>query len=122
MAIPNDMTSAVQVYVQKQSNDAVTEPTNGSWIAAYCLHLGINEPSNGSWLQALCEFRSVREPKNGSWVQALAVDYHSLTAPLDNSWWIALANVPGGAPTPPPFVWSTNTRNWETETRTWSLT
>ncbi len=38
---------------------------------------------------------------------------------------VSEAPVRQSAPTPPPvvpFVWSTNTNNWESETRTWSLT
>ena len=120
MAIPNDMTLAVQVYVETQSGGAVTEPLNGSWLQAYCNHLGVTQPVNMSWLQALCVHFGVTAPINASWVQALA-NYYSITQPLDNSWWVALANA-GGAPPVVPFVWSTNTNNWEAETRTWSLT
>ena len=119
MAITSNMTSAVQEYVYVQSSGAVTEPTGGSWIAAYCLYLGVTSPSNGSWLQALCEYRSITSPSNGSWVQALAESY-GITTPINDSWWMALADI-GGAPVVP-FIWSTNTNNWEAETRTWSLT
>ena len=42
-----------QIYVENQTAGAVTEPTGGSWISAYCLHLGITEPVNGTWWGAL---------------------------------------------------------------------
>lgn len=118
MAITSDMTSAVQEYVQVQSLGAVTEPTGGSWIAAYCLYLGVTAPVNGSWLQALCNDRGITAPSNGSWVQALAEDY-GITTPINNSWWMALANL-GAGPTPPPFIWNLNSNNWEAETRVWA--
>lgn len=120
MAISNDITSAVQEYVQTQSGGAVTEPVNGSWLAAYCLHLGVTQPVGNSWLQALCQHFGVTAPVNGSWVIALA-SYYSLTQPLNNSWWFALANL-GGAPPVVPFTWSGNTNNWEAETRVWETT
>lgn len=78
MAIPSDMTSAVQVYVERQSGGAVTEPLNGSWLQAYCNHLGVTQPVNMSWLQALCQHFGVTAPVNASWVQALA-NYYSIT-------------------------------------------
>jgi hypothetical protein len=117
MAIPNDITSAVQVYVETQSGGAVTEPKNGSWLAAYCLHLGVTQPVNGSWLQALCNNFGITQPLHGSWVIALA-NYYSITTPLNNSWWFALADA-GGAPPVVPFTWVGNTNNWEAETRVW---
>lgn len=119
MAITSDMTSAVQEYVNVQSLGVVIEPVGGSWIAAYCLYLGVTAPSNGSWLQALCEFRGITAPSNGSWVQALAESY-AITAPINGSWWMALADL--GAGPIAPFVWELNTNNWEAEVRTWSLT
>ena len=120
MAIPNNMTSAVQTYVECASGGAVTEPLNGSWLQAYANFLGVTSPSNMSWLQAVCEHFGVTAPVNASWVQALAL-YYGIVEPQDNSWWIALAEHACGAPVIP-FIWSTNTTNWETETRTWSLT
>lgn len=117
MAITSDMTSAIQEYVEVQSSGAVTEPTGGSWIAAYCLYLGVTSPSNGSWLQALCESRGITAPSNGSWVEALAESY-GITTPVNNSWWMALADIGGGVS----FQWDLNSNQWQTETRTWSLT
>ena len=49
MAIPNNMTSAVQTYVECASGGAVTEPLNGSWLQAYANFLGVTSPSNMSW-------------------------------------------------------------------------
>ena len=96
MALPDNITSAIQVYVQNQSNGAITAPVNGSWIQAYCEYLGVTSPSNASWLQALCEHFGITSPVNGSWVEALA-GYYSITTPYPyGSWWMALADAPAG--------------------------
>ena len=118
MAITSNMTSAVQEYVYVQSSGAVTEPTGGSWIAAYCLYLGVTTPSNGSWLQALCEYRGITSPSNGSWVQALAESY-GITLPLNGSWWMALAD--GAAPALG-CEWGQATATFGQDTRLWSAT
>ena len=96
MALPNNITSAIQVYVQNQSNGVITAPVNGSWIQAYCEYLGVTSPSNDSWLQALCEHFGITSPVNGSWVQALA-NHYSITTPYPyGTWWMALADAPAG--------------------------
>jgi hypothetical protein len=115
--IPTDITSAVQVYVQTQSGGAVTEPSNGSWIQAYCEYLGSGTRVGTSWVQTLCFHFGVTSPSNGSWVQALA-EYYGLTQPLNNSWWYALADM--GAGPAPSLVWNTTTTLWELETTAWN--
>lgn len=117
--IPNDITSAVQVYVETQSGGAVTAPVNNSWLQAYAEFLGVTTPTNVSWLQAICVHFGVTAPRNGSWVQGLAQDYYGLTQPLNNSWWFALANMDAPAP-PGDLVWNTTTTNWEAETTLWN--
>ena len=115
--IPNDITSAVQVYVQTQSGGAVFKPVNDSWVQAYCEHLGVTSAVNMSWIQALCIHFGVTQPRNMSWVQALAQDYYGLTQPLNNSWWFALANL--DAPVSA-LVWNSTTTNWEAEFTQWN--
>lgn len=111
--------NAIQEYVRIQSSGNVTLPVNGSWIQAYCEYLGVTEASNESWLQALCEHFGITEPLYGAWVIALA-NYYGITTPYPyGSWWGALAHSPEPLPT---FVWNENTINWESESRTWSLT
>ena len=109
--------NAVQQYVENQTSGAVTEPVNGSWLAAYALYLGITEPSNESWLQAICEYEGVTTPTYGSWLIALA-NHYGITTPYPyGSWWIALANY---SPSPVvPMVWNLNTNLWNLETRTY---
>ena len=109
--------NAVQHYVQTVTSGAVTAPINGSWIAAYCLYLGVTEPVNESWIQALCNHFGITTPTYGSWVIALA-DYYGITYPEGGTWWIAIA-LNAGAPVTP-FGWDTNTNLWEAETRTWN--
>lgn len=116
--ISSDITNAVQQYVYNQSNGAVTEPSNGSWIQAYCEYLGVTEPLNSSWLQALCNHFGITSPIYGSWVIALA-NYYGISNPINGTWWWALAEV-GAAPPVVSFVWELNTNNWEAETRTWN--
>ena len=112
------MVSLQQQYVYNQTSGAVTEPINGSWLAAYANYLGITEPSGGTWIQAICENKGITAPVYGSWTIALA-DYYGITNPENGTWWYALANV-GAGPTPPPFIWESNTNNWEAETRVWA--
>ena len=114
-----DIKSVTKDYVECASGGAVTTPTNGSWISAYALYLGATTIVNGSWLQTLCAQLSITTPVNGSWVIALAAHY-GITEPKNGTWWYAIADhaCNGGVP----FVWNTNTNNWEAETRTWSLT
>lgn len=112
--ITNDITSAVQAYVQTQSGGAVTEPVNGSWITAYCFHLGITEPVNSSWLQALCNHFGITQPLYSSWVIALA-NHYGITTPTGGTWWMALADAaPSGA-----VLWEDIIALWEAETRQW---
>ena len=115
--ISNDITTAVQQYVLNQTNGAVTEPVNGSYIQAYCEYLGITEPVNVSWLQALCINFGITSPLHGSWVIALA-NYYGITTPAGyGTWWMALADA--AAPTPTDVDWELITDNWEAETRDW---
>jgi len=115
--ITENTTDAVQQYVENQTGGAVTAPVNGSWIAAYCLYLGITAPVNSSWLQALCNHFGITSPLYNSWTIALA-NYYGITTPYPyGTWWMALADV-GGAPVVP-FQWDLNTNNWEAETRSW---
>lgn len=117
------MQNVIQSYVECASGGAVTEPVNGNWLQAYCEYLGITEPSNSSWLQALCENFGISQPLYGSWTIALA-NYYGVTTPEPyGTWWNAIQeDVCGGGPPVVPFIWNQNTTNWETETRTWSLT
>ena len=91
------------------------------WISAYAIHLGATTIVNGSWLQTLCVQLGVTQPVNNSWVIALA-NYYSITQPVNGSWWYAIADEACNGTPQVPFVWNTNTNNWEAETRTWSLT
>lgn len=115
--IPNDITSAVQVYVQTQSSGEVTAPVNGSWLQAYAEWLGVTNVTNVNWVQTICEYYGVNAPRNGSWVQALAVDQYGLTAPLNNSWWYALANMDEPVTI---LIWNTTTTQWQNETTLWN--
>ena len=110
---------AQQQYVYNASSGAVTEPTGGSWLAAYAIYLGATEP-NGTWLQTICEQLGVTQPVNGSWVQALA-NYYGITNTIGyGNWWLALADISG--PTPPTHeIWGTSLAVWGTETDTWAL-
>ena len=117
-----DIKSVTKDYVECASNGAVTAPFNGSWISAYAIHLGATTIVNGSWLQTLCAQLNITSPVNGSWVIALAGHY-GITQPKNGTWWYAIAdNACNGGGPGVPFVWNTNTNNWEAETRTWSLT
>jgi hypothetical protein len=113
---------AIRDYVQCITNNAVTYPNGGSWMSALCLHYSITEPVNGSWVQAYCNYLGITTPVNASWTIALA-NYYSIAQPVNGSWWYAIADdaCNGGGPGVP-FVWNTNTNNWEAEIRTWSLT
>jgi hypothetical protein len=117
-----DINSVTRDYAQCISNGAITEPTGGTWVSAAAIYLGQPTPVNNSWLQALCLANGVTTPVNSSWVIALA-NYYGLSQPVNGSWWYAIADEAcnGGGPGVP-FVWNTNTNNWETEVRTWSLT
>lgn len=112
------MVTLQQIYVDNQTSGAVTEPYNGSWIAAYCIYLGVTEPSGGTWIQALCENFGITQPLYGSWTIALA-NHYGITQPENGTWWYAIAYA-GAGPTPPPFIWEFNTNNWEAETRVWA--
>ena len=116
-----DILSVTKDYVSCASNGAVTTPFNGSWISAYAIHLGATTIVNGSWLQTLCVQLGVTAPVNNSWVIALA-QYYGITQPVNGSWWYAIADEACNGTPQVPFVWNTNTNNWEAETRTWSLT
>ena len=105
-----------QIYVENQTAGAVTEPTGGSWVSAYCLYLGITEP-NGTWIQSLCEEFGITEPLYGSWVIALS-HYYGYTEPVNGTWWGALALA--SAPTPGDLIWDTTTTNWEAEATLWN--
>ena len=110
---------AKQTYAQTQSNGAVTEPVNGSWIAAYAIYLGQTEPVNSSWLQAVCLGLGITQPVNGSFIIALA-NHYGITEPDNgNTWWAALAGA--GSPTPPTdLIWNTTTTQWQLETTIWN--
>ena len=116
-----DILNVTRDYAECISNGAITEPTGGTWTSAAAIYLGATGPVNGSWLQALCIAEGVTAPINGSWVIALA-DHYGETQPLNGSWWYAIADSAcnGAPPTPPPFIWNLNTRNWEAETRVWA--
>jgi hypothetical protein len=118
MAFDTGISSAVAQYVYTQSNGAVTQPVNGSYLQAYCEFLGVTQPLNSSWLIALCDHFSITAPLNGSWTIALA-NYYNITYPTGGTWWMALA---GAAIPLPAFVWNLDTLVWESEARTWSLT
>jgi hypothetical protein len=103
-----------QQYVENQTNGAVTFPTGGSWVSAYCLHLGITEP-NGTWIQSLCEHFGITEPLYGSWTIALAF-YYGFTEPVNGTWWGALAIAT--APVTD-LIWDQTTTQWQLETADW---
>ena len=110
------LASAQQEYVFKASGGAVTEPTYGSWLAAYAIWLGATEPK-GTWLQTICDQFGITEPVNGSWVQALAL-YYGITNTIGyGNWWLALAD----QATDPVDIWGTNAVAWMNETETWAL-
>ena len=117
MALDNGISSYVQQYVSRQSGGAVVLPVNGSWIQAYCEHLGVNNSDNNSWLQALCVHLGQRDPINGSWTLALCA-YHGITTPVNGTWWGALGNIPGTGPQPTRF-WQTQATNWEATADLW---
>lgn len=114
--LSNDITSAVQEYVYNQTNGAVTEPVNGSWLQAYCEYLNITEPVNSSWLQALCNHFGITQPLYNSWVIALA-NHYGIANPTGGTWWMALAAA--AAPSPSDVDWEVITTLWEAETRDW---
>ena len=119
MAFDTGISSAVAQYVYTQTQGAVTEPVNGSYIQAYCEYLGITEPLYNSWLIALCNHFGITEPLNGSWTIALA-NHYDITYPTGGTWWMALAFASGVTPSVP-FIWNENTNLWEVETRTWNI-
>jgi hypothetical protein len=96
--------SAQQQYVFRASGGVVTEPTAGSWLAAYALYLGATE-IKGTWLQTICELKGITQPLNGSWVQALA-NYYDILEPVGGNWWMALA--------------TQDTDNWILQTGIWN--
>ena len=108
---------AKQTYAQTQSNGAVTEPVNGSWIAAYAVYLGQTTPVNNSWLQAVCAGLNITQPVNGSWIIALA-NHYGITEPDNgNTWWKALSEA---APPSVQLIWETANNNWEAESSLWN--
>tara|TARA_R110000822_G_scaffold300062_1_gene423335 strand:+ start:159 stop:1163 length:1005 start_codon:yes stop_codon:yes gene_type:complete len=121
MAFDTGISTAIQQYVYTQSNGAVTQPVNISYIQAYCEFLGVTQPVNASWLIALCNHFGITEPLNGSYTIALA-NYYGITTPAPyDTWWMALAFQ---AYVPPfaPFIWNLDTELWEAETRVWEWT
>ena len=117
MAITENTTNYVQQFVETQSNGAVTEPVNGSWIVAFCLHLGVTEPVNVSWLQALCNYYGITAPLHGSWTIALAFHFNQ-QVPINASWWGALASAEGGG-VPVDLIWNQVLTLWNNETTLW---
>lgn len=114
-----DFSNAIQEYVRVQSGGAVTYPTGGTWLSAYCLHLGVTTPVGGSWLIALCNHFGITAPLNGSWVIALA-NYYGITSPSPyGTWWMALAHaaVPAIG-----CQWGSATATFGQDTRVWSST
>ena len=106
--------SAQQEFVFKASGGAVTEPVEGSWLAAFALHLGATEP-NGTWIQTICELVGQNEPINGSWIQALAVAYNITNLEPYANWWLALAD--GAAPL---VQWVLETGVWRNGNTIWA--
>ena len=104
-----------QQYVENQTNGAVTFPNGGSWVSAYCLHLGITEP-NGTWIQSLCEHFGITQPLYGSWTIALAF-YYGFTEPVNGTWWGALAIAT--APVTD-LIWDQTTTQWQLEGSDWA--
>ena len=119
MAFNTGISTAIQQYVYTQSNGAVTEPVNASYIQAYCEYLGATTLIGNSWLITLCNHFGITEPLNGSWTIALAAHYNITTPAPYATWWLALANA-GGTPPTPPFIWDQDTNNWEAEDRLWA--
>lgn len=103
-----------QQYAENQSGGAITEPTGGSWVSAYCLYLGITEP-NGTWIQSLCEHFGITEPLYGSWTIALA-NYYGFTEPVNGTWWGALAIATSPATD---LIWDQTTTQWQLESTDW---
>ena len=109
----------IQTYVYNQTNGAVTEPVNGSYLQAYCEYLGVTQPVNASWLQALCNYFGITQPLYSSWTIALA-NYYGITTPSPyGTWWMALSQL-SGVPVVS-FKWNENTNKYNEETRKWSL-
>lgn len=117
MAITENTTNYVQQFVETQSSGAVIEPVNGSWIVAFCLHLGVTEPVNVSWLQALCNYYGITAPLHGSWTIALAFHFNQ-QVPINESWWGALASAEGGG-VPVDLIWNQVLTLWNDETTLW---
>jgi len=117
-----DINNAIQDYVQCITSNAVTAPTGGTWLSALCLYYNITAPVNGSWIQAYCLHLGITATVNGSWTIALA-NYYNITQPKNGTWWYAIADdACNGAPPVGSFIWNLNSKLWEAETRTWSLT
>ena len=117
-----DINNVIKDYAMCVSNNAITEPTGGTWISALCIYYGITEPVNGSWIQAYCNYLGITTTVYGSWTIALA-NYYSITQAKNGTWWYAIADdACNGVAPQPPFVWNLNTNNWDVETRTFSLT
>jgi hypothetical protein len=109
---------AQKEYVIKASSGAITEPSYGSWLAAYAIYLGATKP-NGTWLQTICNQLGVTEPVNGSWVQALALYYGITDVTGYGNWWLALADM--GVTPPVVDIWENITNLWEDETIVWEI-
>lgn len=111
--------SNTQLYVQCASNGAITEPTGGSWMAAYALYLGATEPVYGSWLATVCVELGITEPLNGSWLIALA-NHYGITEPENGTWMYAIQNNACNVTPPTDLIWNTTTTNWEAEATLWN--
>ena len=107
--------SVIQTYVFNQTSGAVTEPSNGNWLQAYCEFLGVTEPVNASWLQALCIYLGINAPLYGSWTIALAF-YYGITEPENGTWWYALSQATAPVTA---TLWEDITDLWEVEARNW---
>ena len=118
MAYTNGISSAVACYVYTQSNGAVTEPVNGSYIQALCEYLGATTLIGNSWLITLCDYYGITEPLHASWTIALA-NHYGITTPIGGTWWQALCDA-AYVPPYPPFIWNLDTLTYNTETRKWS--
>ena len=112
-----DITNSIRLYAECLSNNAITEPTGGSWISAIAIYQGSTEPLNGSWLQRVCDNLGITAPVNGSWTIALA-NYYGISAPVNGTWWFAIQDdVCNGIPTD--LIWNTVQALWNLEQGLW---
>ena len=113
-----DITTATRLYVQCASNNAITEPTGGTWMSAYALYLGATEPVNNSWLQTVCIQLGITQPVHGSWIIALA-NHYNIQAPVNGTWMNAIQDeVCNGIPSV--LIWNLVTTLWNLETTEWA--